>query len=125
VGAVPFQEAKCALLGNRGTSPASTSSRAAPDGPIACRPVRVVPVARSSAVSSLSASFVRWWMRSRSLISSAATRRRALPAASRGQTRASSALAWAADSASLAPPGMSPGQQLMQLGDHPGVAFAQ
>jgi hypothetical protein len=37
----------------------------------------------------------------------AATRRRALPAASRGRPVASKVLAWAADSAILAPPGMS------------------
>jgi hypothetical protein len=34
MGAVPFQEAKCALDGKRVMSPTSTSSRAAPDGPI-------------------------------------------------------------------------------------------
>ena len=46
-------------------------------------------------------------MRSRSLISSAATRRRVLPATSRGRTVASSALAWAADRSFFAPPGIS------------------
>jgi len=60
IGAVPFQEAKCARVGNRVMSSASISSRAAPDGPIPCRLVSVVPVARSSAVSSLSAALVRW-----------------------------------------------------------------
>jgi hypothetical protein len=60
MGAVPFQEAKCARLGNLAMSPVSISSRAAPEGPIPCRPVSVVPVAASSAVSSLSAALVRW-----------------------------------------------------------------
>jgi hypothetical protein len=50
----------------------------------------------------LLAAFLRWQMRSRSPISPAATRRRALPAASRGRTVASSALAWAADRLFLA-----------------------
>ena len=45
MGAVPFQEAKCALVGNRVMSPISTSSRAAPEGPMPCRLSRVVPVA--------------------------------------------------------------------------------
>jgi hypothetical protein len=54
-GAVP--EAKCALVGNLVTSATSTSSRAAPEGPIPCR---VVPVDLSSAVSSLFAALLRW-----------------------------------------------------------------
>jgi hypothetical protein len=124
-GRSAIREAKCARVGNLAASPTSASSRAAPDGPIPCRSVNVVPVAASSAVSSLLAALLRWQLRSRSLISSGATRRRALPAASRGRTRASSALAWAADRLLWAPPGMSPGQQLVQLGDHPGVVFAQ
>ena len=60
MGAVPFQEAKCAFEGNRVMPAASTSSRAAPEGPIPCRPVSVVPVAASSAASSLFAAFLRW-----------------------------------------------------------------
>ena len=91
MGAVPFQEAKCALVGNRVMSPASTNSRAAPDGPIPSRLVSVVAAALSAAFGSLSAAFLRWWIRSRSLISSAATRRRAWPTASRGRTHAKTA----------------------------------
>jgi hypothetical protein len=53
IGAVPFQEAKCARVGNRVMSRVSISSRAAPDGPIPCRLVSVVPVAASSAVKFL------------------------------------------------------------------------
>ena len=34
MGAVPFQDAKCALEGKRVMSPASISSRAAPEGPM-------------------------------------------------------------------------------------------
>ena len=34
IGAVPFQEAKCAWVGNRAMSPTSPSSRAAPEGPM-------------------------------------------------------------------------------------------
>ena len=37
IGAVPFQEAKWARSGNRVMSATSTSSWAAPDGPIPCR----------------------------------------------------------------------------------------
>jgi hypothetical protein len=64
-------------------------------------------------------------MRSRSLISSAATRRRVLPAASRGRTLASSALAWAADRAFFAPPGISSPSSRCSEGDHLGVVLAQ
>ena len=60
MGAVPFQDAKWALVGNLVTSPASTSSRAAPEGPIPCREVSVVVVALSSSFSSLLAAFLRW-----------------------------------------------------------------
>ena len=59
MGAVPFQDAKWALVGNRVMSPTSTSSRAAPEGPIPGRPIRVVLVAASSSVSSLLAVFLR------------------------------------------------------------------
>jgi hypothetical protein len=47
-------------VGKRVTSAASTSSRAAPGGPIPCRVVSVVPVAASSSYSSLPAAFLRW-----------------------------------------------------------------
>ncbi len=60
MGAVPFQEAKWARLGKRVMSPASTSSRAAPDGPMPCRSISVVPVEATSSLSSLSASLERW-----------------------------------------------------------------
>ena len=58
--AVPFQDAKCARLGKRVMSPTSTSSRAAPEGPMPCRAINVVPVAAASSVSSLLAAFLRW-----------------------------------------------------------------
>ena len=45
---------------------------AAPEGPIPLRLVSVVPMSFSRSCSSLSAAFLRWQMRSRSLISSAA-----------------------------------------------------
>ena len=60
VGAVPFQEAKCPRSGNLVISATSTSSRAAPDGPIPSGLISVVPVALSAAISSLSAAFLRW-----------------------------------------------------------------
>jgi hypothetical protein len=60
IGAVPFQDAKCARLGNRVVSPTSTSSRAAPEGPMPCRSISLVPVAATSCLSSLSASLERW-----------------------------------------------------------------
>ena len=125
MGAVPVQEAKWLLLGKRAMAPTSTSRRAAPEGPMPCRSVRLVPVAVSSSASSLSAAFLRAYIRSRSLISSAATRRRALPATSRGRMVASSFLAWAADRSLLAPPGNQLQQQLVQLGNHPRVVLAQ
>lgn len=60
MGAVPFQEAKWALSGKRVMSPTSTSSLAAPEGPMPCSWVSVLPVAASSSCSSLSAVFLRW-----------------------------------------------------------------
>ena len=60
IGAVPLHEAKCALLGNRVMSMTSTSSRAAPEGPMPCKVVSVLPVAASRALSSLLAAFLRW-----------------------------------------------------------------
>lgn len=78
-----------------------------PGRPIPGRFSSVVPVARSSSVSSLFAAFLRASIRSRSAMSSAATRRRVLPTASRGRTLASSASAWAADRSRFAPPGIS------------------
>lgn len=80
MGAVPCQEAKWARFGKRVISPTSTSRRAAPDGPILCRSISVVPVEATSSSSSLSACLDRRWTRSRSPISSAATRPQALPA---------------------------------------------
>jgi len=58
-GAVPFQEAKWALFGKRVMSPTSTRRRAAPEGPMPCRSIRLVPVAATSALSSLFAAFFR------------------------------------------------------------------
>ena len=48
MGAVPFQDAKWPRSGNRVMSPTSTSSRAAPEGPMPCRSSRLVPVAATS-----------------------------------------------------------------------------
>jgi hypothetical protein len=122
---MPFHDAKCVRLGNLVRSPASMSSRAAPGGPMPFRPVSVMAVALSSSLSSLSAAFLRWQVRSRSLTSSATARRRARPAASRGRTVASNFLACAAGRSFFASPAISPGQKLVQLGDHAGVVVAQ
>ena len=54
-----FQEAKWAMFGNRVMLPTSTSSRAAPDGPMPGRSSRLVPVAARSSVSSWLAAFLR------------------------------------------------------------------
>lgn len=59
MGAVPFQEAKRSRSGNRVVSPISTKSRDAPEGPMPCRSIKVVPVAVSSSVSSWSAALLR------------------------------------------------------------------
>jgi len=45
IGAVPFQEAKCAAVANRRMSPMSPSSRAAPEGPIPFSAPSELPVA--------------------------------------------------------------------------------
>jgi hypothetical protein len=47
-------------VGNRVMSPTSTSSRAAPEGPMPCRSMSVVPVVATSSLSSLSACLDRW-----------------------------------------------------------------
>jgi hypothetical protein len=60
MGAVPFQDAKCARVGERVMSPTSTNSLAAPEGPMPGKSTKVVPVAATSWVSSLSAAFWRW-----------------------------------------------------------------
>jgi hypothetical protein len=57
MGAVPVHEAKWPLAGNRVMSSTSTSSRAAPDGPMPCRSSSAVPVVLTSATSSLFAAF--------------------------------------------------------------------
>lgn len=44
---------------NRVMSPTSTSSRAAPEGPMPLRSIRLVPVAATRALSSLFAAFLR------------------------------------------------------------------
>ena len=56
-GAVPGREV--AAVGEPVMSPTSTSSRAAPEGPMPCRSSRLVPVAATSSRSSLSAAFFR------------------------------------------------------------------
>ena len=53
IGAVPFQEAKCAWWRNRPMSPMSPSSRAAPDGPMPLSSCRLLPVAATASVSAL------------------------------------------------------------------------
>jgi hypothetical protein len=60
MGAVPFQDAKWALSRKPVMSPTSTSSLAAPEGPMPFSWVSVLPVAASSSRSSLSAALVRW-----------------------------------------------------------------
>lgn len=59
MNAVPVQDAKWARFGNRVMYPISTSSRAAPDGPMPFRSSSPVPVPRTSSRSSLSAAFLR------------------------------------------------------------------
>ncbi|KRE44056.1 hypothetical protein ASG74_04345 [Knoellia sp. Soil729] len=59
MGAVPVQDAKWLRSGKRDRSPTSTRSRAAPEGPMPCRPSREVLVAATRSLSSLSAAFFR------------------------------------------------------------------
>ena len=59
MGAVPFQDAKWSRVGKRVMSATSTSSRAAPEGPMPCRSSRLVLVAATSSLSFLSAAFPR------------------------------------------------------------------
>ena len=58
-------------------------------------------------------------------MSSAATRRRVLPATSRGRTSARSALAWAAERSFFAPPGISSSSRWCSWDDDAGVVLTQ
>lgn len=58
-GAVPFYDAKWPLANKPVTQPTSTSSHAAPDGPMLSRATREVPIARTSSRSPLSAAVFR------------------------------------------------------------------
>jgi hypothetical protein len=75
-----------------------------PDGPMPCRSIRVDPRAVTSSVSSLSRARVFLSMASSSPASSAASRRRVLPARSRGLTVASSVRACRAETVPVACP---------------------
>jgi hypothetical protein len=57
-GAVPRGEVRFA--GKPGDIAGCCQQPAAPEGPMPCRPVSVLPVADSSAVSSLLVAFLRW-----------------------------------------------------------------
>ena len=107
MGAVPVQEAKWPRLGNRATSPTSARMRAAPAGPMPWISISCEPLARTAALSSAFIALSLASRRSMSASSSAAIRRRVLPARSRGRTVASSAWYWAADFFTGAPPGTS------------------
>ena len=95
-GAVPFQDANLARVGKRAMSPTATSSRAAPDGPM--------PVSAGEAAAGRGEQFVELFVGG--LLAQVdplevtdqlhGDPQRALPAASRGRTVASSLVAWAA-----------------------------
>ena len=53
IGAVPVQDAKWPVAVDRVMSPTSTSSLAAPEGPVPCRSSSLVPVALISSTSSV------------------------------------------------------------------------
>jgi hypothetical protein len=59
-GSGAVREAKCARVGNLVMSPTSTSNLAAPEGPMPCRSMSVLPVAATSCLSSVLAAFLRW-----------------------------------------------------------------
>ena len=74
MGAVPVQGAMWAFVGEARDVADFDQQPAPPEGPIPRRLVKVVPDAASSWLSSLFAAFLRRWIRSRSLTSSATTR---------------------------------------------------
>ncbi len=94
MGAVPVHEAYRFRSVNRATSPVSASTRAATTGPTPGRSIRVEPDARTIALSSLVRALAFFSITTSSAISSAASRRRVLPATSLGLTVARMALAW-------------------------------
>ena len=78
-------------VGKRATSPTSAKIRAAPAGPMPWMSIRCDPLAATAALSSAFIALSLASRRPMSASSSAAIRRRVLPAGSRGRTVASSA----------------------------------
>jgi hypothetical protein len=99
------RDAKWLRSGNRAMSRASARMRAAPAGPMPWMSIRCEPVAATAALSSAFMALSLASRRCRSSSSSAAIRRRVLPAGSRGRTVASSAWYWRVDFFTGAPPG--------------------
>lgn len=91
---MPIQEAKRLQSVNRATSPVSASTRAATTGPTPGSSIKLDPDARTIASSSLVTALAFLSIALSSAISSAASRRRVLPAMSLGRTVARMALAW-------------------------------
>ena len=89
------------------------------------RSVRVVPVAASSSVSSLSAAFLRAWIRSRSVIEFRGDPTAGLAHGVAGPDLGEDRLGLGGGEVLLGPAGDELEQQLVQLGDHPGVVLTQ
>ena len=94
MGAVPVQDANRLRSVNRATSPTSARVRAATTGPTPGSSIRVEPEARTISLSSLVRALIFFSTATSSAICSAASRRRTLPATSRGRTVARMVLAW-------------------------------
>ena len=113
-GAVPVQDAKRFRSPNRATSPTSAKVLAATTGPTPWMSINVEPRATTRVLSSAVAFLIFASTATRSASSSAAIRRRVLPAMSRGRTVARIALACRAVRSFLALAGDQLGQQPLE-----------
>ena len=95
IGAVPVQDANRLRSANLATSPVSAKVRAATTGPNPGRSINLEPEANTISFSSRVRALIFFSTAASSTICSAASRRRVLPATSRGLPVASIRLAWA------------------------------
>ena len=127
-GAVPVQEANRLRSANRVTSPTSARILAATTGPTPWRSIRCEPRASTMALSSAVAFLILASTAISSASSSAAMRRRVLPAMSRGRTRGEHRLGLAGGDVAFGLPRKEFCQQRLEsvdgLDPAPGECFA-
>ena len=125
MGAVPFQDAKWSRSGNRVMSPTSTSSRAAPEGPMPCRSSSLVPVAATSSRELLVGGLLPGVDPLQVGDQLGGDPAAGLAGDVAGPDLRQQCLGLGGGQVLLRPAGDQLEQQLVQLGDHPGVVLAQ